>query len=293
MNKSTKIVCGFPGVGKSTLFNDPEFSSKYTVLDSDSSKFDKKFFPNNYIKHIKDNIGIVDYIFVSTHEDVIDALIREGLKFVIVYPSKDRKLEFVENYRNRGNDQKFIDKLCSNWETWIDNIIKRENCYCHCILRGEYLIDAIKNYIQHWKFIENHLVKTQTEESKIYTFAIDFDGTCVTDCFPAIGEEIGAAEVLLELQEKGHKIILNTVRSNQEGEILNDAIKWFEKHHIRLYGVNHNPDQESWSSSPKVHADYFIDDKAIGTPLITFAEDKPPHVDWTLIRKFLIEKGIL
>lgn len=37
--------------------------------------------------------------------------------------------------------------------------------------------------------------------------AVDFDGTCVTHEFPRVGKEIGAAEVLKELTDKGHKII--------------------------------------------------------------------------------------
>jgi hydroxymethylpyrimidine pyrophosphatase-like HAD family hydrolase len=44
--------------------------------------------------------------------------------------------------------------------------------------------------------------------------AVDFDGTCVTHEFPRVGEEIGAAEVLKELTDKGHKIILFTMRSH-------------------------------------------------------------------------------
>lgn len=45
--------------------------------------------------------------------------------------------------------------------------------------------------------------------------AVDFDGTCVTHEFPRVGAEIGAAEVLKELTDKGHKIILFTMRSHQ------------------------------------------------------------------------------
>lgn len=46
--------------------------------------------------------------------------------------------------------------------------------------------------------------------------AVDFDGTCVTHEFPYVGKEIGAAEVLKELTDKGHKIILFTMRSHQD-----------------------------------------------------------------------------
>lgn len=52
--------------------------------------------------------------------------------------------------------------------------------------------------------------------------AVDFDGTIVEHKYPAIGEEIPYAFVVLrELQEAGHKLILWTFR---DGEYLNDAV---------------------------------------------------------------------
>ena len=48
----TKVYSAFPGVGKTTYFN----TTDKNVLDSDSSKFDKKNFPANYIEHIERNI---------------------------------------------------------------------------------------------------------------------------------------------------------------------------------------------------------------------------------------------
>lgn len=45
---------------------------------------------------------------------------------------------------------------------------------------------------------------------------IDFDGTCVTHEFPDVGKDIGATPVLKELTDKGHKLILFTMRSDIE-----------------------------------------------------------------------------
>lgn len=137
--------------------------------------------------------------------------------------------------------------------------------------------------------------------------AVDFDGTCVTHEFPRVGEEIGAAEVLKELTDKGHKIILFTMRShpneiNQnrtlDGNIINndtlqDAIDWFKKHDIPLFGVNENPTQKDWSSSPKPYAHIYIDDAALGVPLKhDFLSDRP-YVDWGIVRYYLHVKNIL
>ena len=71
-----KIISGFPAIGKSFLSK----QNLIKVLDSDSStyswiiengeKIRNKNFPNNYLEHIKENIGKVDVILVSSHKDV-------------------------------------------------------------------------------------------------------------------------------------------------------------------------------------------------------------------------------
>ena len=137
--------------------------------------------------------------------------------------------------------------------------------------------------------------------------AVDFDGTCVTHEFPYVGKEIGAAEVLKELTDKGHKIILFTMRShpneiNQnrtlDGNIINndalqDAIDWFKKHDIPLFGVNENPTQKDWTSSPKPYAHIYIDDAALGVPLKHDFLSERPYVDWDIVRYYLHAKSIL
>ena len=121
--------------------------------------------------------------------------------------------------------------------------------------------------------------------------AIDFDGTCVTHDYPRIGKEIGATKVLKRLVGAGHKLILNTMRSDKE---LQDAVNWFKKNGIELYGVNENPTQKRWTNSPKVYAHMYIDDAALGCPLINAPElSNRPFVDWDSIDRQLIQKGII
>ena len=121
--------------------------------------------------------------------------------------------------------------------------------------------------------------------------AIDFDGTCVTHDYPKIGKEIGATKVLKRLVEAGHKLILNTMRSDKE---LQDAVNWFKKNGIELYGVNENPTQKQWTNSPKVYAHMYIDDAAFGCPLINAPElSNRPFVDWDSVGRKLIQMGII
>jgi hydroxymethylpyrimidine pyrophosphatase-like HAD family hydrolase len=111
--------------------------------------------------------------------------------------------------------------------------------------------------------------------------AVDFDGTIVTHDFPAIGSPVPMAlESLIFLQKKGHKIILYTMRSDN---YLRMAIKYLLDNGIEeLYGVNENPTQKEWTSSPKVYAHYYIDDAAVGCPIIV-NKHKRPYVDWEKI----------
>ena len=115
--------------------------------------------------------------------------------------------------------------------------------------------------------------------------AIDFDGTCVTHDYPRVGKDIGAVPVLKKLTDSGHQRILNTMRSGDE---LADAIQWFIDNDIPLYGVNENPTQKSWTASPKVYAHLYIDDAALGCPLMfDHAVSNRPFVNWELVDKYI------
>lgn len=111
MEKQTELISAFPGTGKSYFFNHTDKN----VLDSDSSKFDKKGFPENYIKYIKNNISKVDVILISSHKEVRDALVNAGLKFTLVYPHIRLKQEYVNRFKQRGDKEAFIALISSNW----------------------------------------------------------------------------------------------------------------------------------------------------------------------------------
>jgi hypothetical protein len=123
---------------------------------------------------------------------------------------------------------------------------------------------------------------------------IDFDGTCTTHDFPRIGKDIGAVEVLRDLVIAGNRLILFTMRSDtSRGDYLTQAINWFKEHDIPLYGIQENPTQKSWTSSPKAYGQLIIDDICLGIPLINSTLSDRPYVDWTKCRILLEEAGAL
>lgn len=134
---------------------------------------------------------------------------------------------------------------------------------------------------------------------------IDFDGTCVTHEFPIVGSDIGAEPVLKRILNHGHNLILFTMRSdlpnptyrNQgkmlpPGNYLQDAVDWFLDREIKLYGIQRNPSQDSWTTSPKAYGQLIIDDAALGCPLV-FDENlsERPFVDWEAVNDMMEYMG--
>lgn len=116
-------------------------------------------------------------------------------------------------------------------------------------------------------------------------YAIDFDGTCVDHQYPFIGDDVPeAVSTLRALAASGNELVLNTMRSDKALQL---ALRWFEHHDIPLYGVNENPDQKEWTNSPKVYAQHYIDDAAVGCPLIHPDGFERACVDWVKIRELL------
>ena len=112
---------------------------------------------------------------------------------------------------------------------------------------------------------------------------VDFDGTVVDHRYPEIGEPVPEAiKWLLRLQACGARLILFTMRSDgpNSGNLLTEAVQYLHKNGIMLYGINTNPDQKEWTSSPKAYAHVYIDDQAFGCPLIHPKGFARPCVDW-------------
>jgi len=150
----TRIVSGFPGVGKSYY----KENSIYYILDSDSSKFSwiekgvrHPNFPQNYIDHIisfvRNTQEGVEIILVSSHTIVRNALVENNLDFILVYPERDLKKEYLERFKKRGNDQGFIDMIDKNWDTFIDEMESQERCSTIPLRSGEYLTDVEKYFL--------------------------------------------------------------------------------------------------------------------------------------------------
>lgn len=127
------IISAFPGMGKTLHTTMKTYGLSYS--DSDSSKFKwiindagekvvNPDFPNNYVAHIMEAVKTHDIVFVSTHQEVREAL--KDVYKIIMYPAKDLKAEYLEKYRTRFSglhDEKFVSMMDSNWDSFIDSVM--------------------------------------------------------------------------------------------------------------------------------------------------------------------------
>lgn len=114
---------------------------------------------------------------------------------------------------------------------------------------------------------------------------IDFDGTCVKNDFPYVGESMpNCVEVLRYFNQKGHKLILWTCREYAEYKgvnLLKQALIWFKHNKIELFAVNENPSIREccYPVSRKCHVDVLIDDHALFIP-----KKSNGDIDWLKIK---------
>lgn len=112
--------------------------------------------------------------------------------------------------------------------------------------------------------------------------------------------------MLKQLVVNGHQLILFTMRGDgpgdgtgaceespniKPGNFLDDAVNWFKENKIPLYGIQTNPTQHTWTTSPKAYGQMIIDDIALGIPLLH--DGKRPYVDWREVELLLYERGLI
>lgn len=107
------------------------------------------------------------------------------------------------------------------------------------------------------------LVKNEWVE-KPNIIAVDYDSTIDFAGFPNVGKvDVKALNTLKKLKSEGWKLILWTCRS---GEPLDNAVEYCKSLGLEFDAVNENIEEikKAGFNSPKVLADYYIDDRAMG-----------------------------
>lgn len=155
------IISAFAGSGKTTAekeidnaidLESSDFQWTYpkgTTTDVEERKgiLERKKNPN-FVKDYVDSIDAAnesyDYIFISSQPSVLEELESRNIPYSVAYPSIESKNEYIERYKNRGNNAQFIKLMDKNFETFVNSMRNNEKAVHHIqIKEGQYLLDAI------------------------------------------------------------------------------------------------------------------------------------------------------
>ena len=138
------IISGFAGIGKTGFLEHFPEEREKKVFDLSSTYFRKnEGWEKVYCDLIEALSKEYDYVFVSTHNMVIDELLARGTKFYIVYPRRYCKDEYIERFLKRGSSKEYVVKFIKNWDYFIDMLDNVESDNKIELRSGQYLSDVL------------------------------------------------------------------------------------------------------------------------------------------------------
>jgi hypothetical protein len=73
----------------------------------------------------------------------------------------------------------------------------------------------------------------------------------------------------------------------EHGDVLTEAVEFIRIHGISLFGINHNPDQSKWTSSPRAYGHLYIDNAGVLCPLIHPEGFERACIDWARVGPYV------
>ena len=115
LDKEIRVICGYPGIGKSFVnsingnYIDID-SFDYTRINHESyiEKTNDSFPENYYIKVVELLQSTNAIILCSTHKEFRAMLTNNGIKYLLIYPTLGCKKEYLQRYKNRQSNFKWI-----------------------------------------------------------------------------------------------------------------------------------------------------------------------------------------
>jgi len=109
------------------------------------------------------------------------------------------------------------------------------------------------------KLERDHIEKMAAKKPRPKVYAVDFDGTIVENAFPRIGKlKPETVDFIKRVHGRGDKVIVWTSRGQKH---LENMEKFLTKNDVPFHEINQN--SSFYTGSPKIVADYYIDDKAV------------------------------
>ena len=146
------IICGFPGVGKTTAENmvkgvaDVESWGFRWKVDKDGFQThdENENWVCDYVSHIKDMASQYGYpyVLVTTHKKVREEMDKERIPYVVVVPDRGLRDEYLIRYIKRRDKYSFIKTVYDHWDEWLDEIEASDGPIIH-LSAGQTITDIL------------------------------------------------------------------------------------------------------------------------------------------------------
>lgn len=135
------IISGFSNIGKSSLKNYKDIN----YIDLDTCYFNKiDGWIDIYIECILALKSKYNFVFITTHGEVLKELNKRNIEYFLVFPKIELKEEYRKRAVKRGSDEKFIEGFFSRWDKHINDCINNKSAKKIILNENEYLSDVIE-----------------------------------------------------------------------------------------------------------------------------------------------------
>lgn len=149
------IISSFVGCGKHYMMSNNEKGIKLVDMDSvgDFGNVDE------YVKRAVELSADNDIVFVSASDEVRACLDEFGVDFDVFYPSKDRRIEFIENQVHKRTKGNLIAELDHNFDKMVDDIDA-----CHYKTQHNHKLEGFGEFLGNNKLIVRYLDTIDAKE---------------------------------------------------------------------------------------------------------------------------------
>lgn len=134
------IISGFSNIGKSSLCN----YNDVKCIDFDTHYFRKEDgWVDMYVECVLALVKKYDYVFITTHGEMLKKLNTLGINYYLIYPKRELKEEYKERAIRRNSSSEFVEGFFSRWDEHISDCEKNKYAKKIVLNSGEYLADVI------------------------------------------------------------------------------------------------------------------------------------------------------
>ena len=117
MSDAGRVICGFAGVGKSTVARE-----RAGVVDLESTPFQRDW--KTYAR-VAGHMAANGYtVLVSCHKELRQELMVQDIAYVVVMPPADdaTRMKYMQRYRDRGDTSAFVAYMNDNWAEFHERL---------------------------------------------------------------------------------------------------------------------------------------------------------------------------